>query len=70
MEEFTPKEIEVFKFLHEFRKNTGKGEITITFHNRDFDKLKNIQCELILTGQTVEVEFVNKLLQIGIIKKI
>ena len=60
-DKLTAKEIETFKFLHDFRKNVEKGEITIVLHNRDFSKLKNIQCEFILTGNTASVDFYNKM---------
>ncbi len=65
-QEFTPKEIEVFMFMHEFRKQAQAGEITVTYHNLDFDKLKNIKYEAKLTGQTgtAGIEFTNKLLKV------
>ena len=60
--EFTPKEIEAFGFLHDFRQNTQSGEITITFHNGDFNKLSNIRFDISLTGKGVNPVFYEKLM--------
>ena len=65
-DDFTAKEIEVFMFLHEFRRHCQSGEITVTFHNSDFDKFRNIKYEAKLTGQTgtAGIDFANRLMEI------
>lgn len=69
--EFTSKEIETYRFLHEMRQTSQGGEITITFHNYDFDKLKNIKCEMRIIGKegTATADFFEKLMRIGLIMK-
>jgi hypothetical protein len=64
--EFTAKEIEVYRFMHEFRKNASSGEITVTFHNFDFDKILNMRYGTKLTGQVSpeNVEFTNKIIKL------
>lgn len=60
----SPKALETFTFLLDFAKNVENGEITITFHNHDFDKLKYIRSETKLTGQPDQVDFLNQLTNI------
>ena len=71
---FTSKEIEAFKLLHEMRKNAQVGEITITFFNFDYDKIKNIKnisYEMKLRGQetTASLEFLNRVMGLGLLMK-
>ena len=68
---FTLKEIEVFKLLHEMRKNVNAGEITITFHNFDYDKIRNISYEMKLSGQqsTASIDFLNKIMGLGLLMR-
>ena len=57
----SPKAVETFIFLLDFAKNVDSGEITITFRNHDFDKLKYIRSETKLTGQIEQIDFLNQL---------
>lgn len=68
---FTLKEIEVFKILHEMRKNAQAGEITVTFFNYDFDKIKDIKYEMKLSGQssTASMGFLNRVMELGLLMK-
>jgi hypothetical protein len=63
---FTPKEIETYMLMHDFRKNASSGEMTISFHNYDFDKVTNIIFEGKQTGQvgTATVDFASKLWEV------
>lgn len=65
-DEFTAKEIEVYKFMHEFRKNASSGEITVTFRSFDFDKILNMRYGTKLTGQVTpeSVEFTNRIIKL------
>ena len=68
-ERFTLKELEVFKFVHDFIKQVGYGQITIDFHNHDIAQFNMIQSRIRPTGGTADMDFVTKLMSTGLFSK-